>query len=316
MALVRVLAERKPTFPISHRENLRGSGILADFNRKPKIRSNMYKYVSRVFKPAIANTLHNINIFRSDYATNTSNFARYLTSPYVSPLAGSRSISTTRYCPFMLSMKNQMFIQTEATPNENALKFKPGVPVLESGQSTMEISSFDQSKCSPLARKLFSISGVQNVFFGNDFISVNKSEGIDWADLKPEVFAAIMDFFSTGQKVVFDTEKLEEVAVDEEGSDPEIILMIKELLDSRIRPAVQEDGGDIEYRGFRDGVVKLMLKGSCRGCSSSTVTLKSGIENMMKHYIPEVESVEQVLDESEMLAQKEFEKLESKINQE
>ena len=214
------------------------------------------------------------------------------------------------------SPRSSMFIQTEPTPNEHALKFKPGKTVLEPEQSPLEITSFEQSKVSPLARKLFTIQGVRGVFFGKDFISVNKDEDAQWAVLKPDIYATLMDFFSSGQKLTFDETQLKQVVEDDPDADPEILLMIRELLDTRIRPAVQEDGGDIEYRGFKDGIVKLMLKGSCRGCSSSSVTLKNGIENMMKHYIPEVKAVEQVLDEADMVAQKEFEKLENKLNSE
>lgn len=153
-------------------------------------------------------------------------------------------------------------------------------------------------RSSPLAKKLFALNGVRSVFYGPDFVTVSKDSELQWATLKPEIYAAIMEFFTAGHALFND-------AADSQGSsdtvildtDSETIAMIKELLDTRVRPAIQEDGGDIEYRGFEeegDGIVRLMLKGSCRGCSSSTVTLKSGIERMLMHYIPEVKGVEQV----------------------
>ncbi|KAL1923416.1 uncharacterized protein VTP21DRAFT_8396 [Calcarisporiella thermophila] len=205
-----------------------------------------------------------------------------------------------------------MFIQTEITPNEDSLKFKPGVPVLQGG-NTAEFLDIRSATSSPLAKKLFQIEGVRGVLFGADFITVSKDPEAPWQQMKPDIYATIMDFFSSGQPVLSDGEHAPsdtEILPD----DPEVVQMIKELLDTRIRPAIQEDGGDIEYRGFVDGVVQLKLRGSCRTCDSSVVTLKNGIENMLKHYIPEVESVEQVVDPEESISQQEFAKLESRLN--
>lgn len=150
---------------------------------------------------------------------------------------------------------------------------------------------------SPLARQLFRIEGVKSVFFGPDFITVTKeNEELDWNLLKPDIYATIMDFFASGLPLV-----TEETPPGEAGSeeDDEVVAMIKELLDTRIRPTVQEDGGDVIYRGFEDGIVRLKLQGSCTSCPSSIVTLKSGIQNMLQFYIPEVEGVEQVMDDDE-----------------
>lgn len=221
-----------------------------------------------------------------------------------------------------------MFIQTETTPNEHALKFKPGRRVLADGAPSVEITNFTDSKQSPLARSLFAIAGVRGVFFGHYFITVNKSEDSEWAVMKPEIYGVLMDFFTkhaattSGDDdappppIFFDSESKRKVVLDEDVDvDPEILLMIKELLDTRIRPAVQEDGGDIEYRGFKNGTVKLLLKGSCRGCGSSEVTLKNGIENMMKFYIPEVKTVEQVLDEADLVSKEAFDKLEKELGE-
>lgn len=203
-----------------------------------------------------------------------------------------------------------MFIQTEQTPNADSLKFVPGVPVMQQG--TAEFLDSHSAASSPLAKSLFKIEGVKRIFYGPDFITVSKDEEAEWQLMKPDIYASIMDFFASGQPILqdgvqgpSDTEILPD--------DPEVVQMIKELLDTRIRPSIQEDGGDIEYRGFVDGIVKLKLKGSCRGCDSSVVTLKNGIENMLMHYIPEVQRVEQELDEEEVVAQKEFERLEKRL---
>ncbi|KAM9810971.1 NFU1 iron-sulfur cluster scaffold homolog, mitochondrial [Neosynchiropus ocellatus] len=194
-----------------------------------------------------------------------------------------------------------MFVQTQDTPNPNSLKFLPGRPVMESG--TMNFEGPRDAFCSPLARQLFRIDGIKSVFFGPDFITITKSdEQMEWRVIKPDVFAAIMDFFTSGLPVVNeDSVPSADTAPSED--DDEVVAMIKELLDTRIRPTVQEDGGDVLYRGFEDGVVKLKLQGSCTSCPSSIVTLKSGIQNMLQFYVPEVESVEQVKDDEEEAAQ-------------
>ncbi|KFU90923.1 hypothetical protein M959_11372, partial [Chaetura pelagica] len=184
-----------------------------------------------------------------------------------------------------------LFIQTQDTPNPNSLKFIPGKEVLES--RTMEFSTPAAAFCSPLARQLFRIEGVKSVFFGPDFITITKeSEELDWNLLKPDIYATIMDFFASGLPVVTDEAPRTDTAASEE--DDEVVLMIKELLDTRIRPTVQEDGGDVIYKGFEDGIVQLKLQGSCTSCPSSIITLKNGIQNMLQFYIPEVEGVEQV----------------------
>ncbi|NWI65522.1 NFU1 protein, partial [Todus mexicanus] len=184
-----------------------------------------------------------------------------------------------------------MFIQTQDTPNPNSLKFIPGKEVLES--RTMEFSTPAAAYCSPLARQLFRIEGVKSVFFGPDFITITKeSEDLDWNLLKPDIYATIMDFYASGLPVVTDEAPRTDTAASEE--DDEVVLMIKELLDTRIRPTVQEDGGDVIYKGFEDGIVQLKLQGSCTSCPSSIITLKNGIQNMLQFYIPEVEGVEQV----------------------
>jgi NFU1 iron-sulfur cluster scaffold homolog, mitochondrial len=189
-----------------------------------------------------------------------------------------------------------MFIQTETTPNEDSLKFLPGVPVMETG--TAEFLDTRSALKSPLALRLIGIEGVTGVFYGPDFVTVSKDSETNWAVIKPEVYSILMEFFSSSQPL-FRSEEDREAAGPQDtrilDTDSETVAMIKELLDTRIRPAIQEDGGDIEYRGFSDdGIVSVKLKGSCRGCDSSTVTLKNGIERMLMHYIPEVQGIEQV----------------------
>ncbi|XP_072288856.1 NFU1 iron-sulfur cluster scaffold homolog, mitochondrial isoform X2 [Eucyclogobius newberryi] len=194
-----------------------------------------------------------------------------------------------------------MFVQTQDTPNPNSLKFLPGCSVLDSG--TMDFAGPRDAFCSPLARQLFRIDGVKSVFFGPDFITITKADSeMEWRVIKPDVFATIMDFFTSGLPVVNeDIKPNPDTAPSDE--DDEVVAMIKELLDTRIRPTVQEDGGDVLYRGFEDGVVKLKLQGSCTSCPSSIVTLKSGIQNMLQFYVPEVDSVEQVWDDDNEAAQ-------------
>lgn len=167
----------------------------------------------------------------------------------------------------------------------------------------MEIGSSDfpnarAAMTSPLAKALFGIDGITRVFFGADFISVTKSDEASWDFLKPEIFAAIMDFYTSGKPLFLDSNTASSMDTSIQEDDSEIVAMIKELLETRIRPAVQDDGGDIEYCGFDEetGIVKLKLQGACSGCPSSSVTLKSGIENMLMHYVPEVKGVEQELD--------------------
>ena len=186
-----------------------------------------------------------------------------------------------------------MFIQTEATPNPATLKFLPGKVVLEEG--TADFRSVDDAASSPLASRLFGIPGVTGVFFGYDFVTVTKSDQ-EWQHLKPAILGSIMEHFMSGVPVM-GSAKTEEENTDGEfyaEGDEIIVRTIKELLETRVRPAVAQDGGDITFRGFRDGKVFLNMKGSCAGCPSSTATLKHGVQNLLKHFIPEVQEVEAV----------------------
>ncbi len=184
-----------------------------------------------------------------------------------------------------------MFIQTQETPNPQTLKFIPdGQIVLQNGTAEFK-SQKSAAISSPLALQLFEIEGVDSIFLGNDFITVTKKIDSNWQKIKPEIQAIIMDFYLSGKPVMFDRNDIE--STSSEG-DSEIVKQIKELIEIKVRPAVAMDGGDIIFHSFENGVVKLQLKGSCAGCPSSTITLKNGIENMLKHYIPEVELVEQV----------------------
>ncbi|CDS13155.1 hypothetical protein LRAMOSA05333 [Lichtheimia ramosa] len=215
--------------------------------------------------------------------------------------------------PAMTQQVRSMFIQTEQTPNTESLKFIPGVQVL--GNGTAEFLDVRSSMQSPLAKQLFQIDGIVGVFLGPDFITISKDPNAEWQLMKPDIYAAIMDHFASGQPIMYNEGDLAESDTAIHPDDSEEVQMIKELLDTRIRPAIQEDGGDIEYCGFEGGIVKLKLKGSCRGCDSSVITLKNGIENMLMHYIPEVEGVEQVIDENEAIALQEFDKLEKKLGE-
>ena len=183
-----------------------------------------------------------------------------------------------------------MFIQTEPTPNPATLKFLPGREVMGSG--TANFTEVGAASPSPLAQRLFAVAGVTGVFLGADFITITKDEASDWYRLKPEVLGVIMEHFTSGQPVILATAGA--VAADDDEEDDEIVLQIKELLETRVRPAVAQDGGDIIFHGFEDGVVYLHMQGSCAGCPSSTATLKAGIENMLRHYVPEVQEVRAV----------------------
>jgi len=186
-----------------------------------------------------------------------------------------------------------MFIQTEKTPNPLTLKFFPGRVVLEDG--TIFFQNKDESVGSPLAQKLFDIEGVEGVFFGNDFITISKGDQNSWENLKPILIAAITDHYNSNQPTINNTGNFKKNTSESKTSeDTEIVKQIKELLDTRVRPSVAMDGGDIIYRDFQDGIVFLQMQGSCAGCPSSTATLKMGIENMLKHYVPEVKEVQQV----------------------
>ncbi|XP_018908218.1 NFU1 iron-sulfur cluster scaffold homolog, mitochondrial isoform X1 [Bemisia tabaci] len=212
-----------------------------------------------------------------------------------------------------LTVTRNMFIQTQETPNPNSLKFLPGTKVLEEGQ-TIDFPNGTTAYCSPLGKLLFRIDGVKSVFFGPDFITITKhDEDIEWKILKPEIFATIMDFFASGLPVLTDAQPSADTQINPD--DDETVAMIKELLDTRIRPTVQEDGGDIIFVSFSDGIVKLKMQGSCTSCPSSVVTLKNGVQNMLQFYIPEVVAVEQIEDEAQMLSKAEFEKLDKKLKE-
>lgn len=186
-----------------------------------------------------------------------------------------------------------MFIQTEATPNPATLKFLPGRDVLPGG--TLEMRNADEAARSPLAQTLFAIDGVSGVFYGSDFITVTKAAG-EWQHLKPAILGAIMEHYLAGAPLVAEGGDHATGGGDEffDEADAETVDTIKDLIETRVRPAVAQDGGDITFRGFREGVVYLDMKGSCSGCPSSTATLKQGIENLLRHFVPEVEEVRPV----------------------
>jgi Fe-S cluster biogenesis protein NfuA len=190
-----------------------------------------------------------------------------------------------------------MFIQTEATPNPATLKFLPGKEVLIEGTADFRDAETARA-ASPLAGRLFDIPGVVGVFFGYDFITVTK-DGQDWQHLKPAILGAIMEQFMSGAPVMASggqaaTDRADQAGEFYDKADSEIVITIKELLDTRVRPAVAQDGGDITFRGYENGTVFLHMKGACAGCPSSTATLKHGIQNLLRHFVPEVEHVEQI----------------------
>ena len=190
----------------------------------------------------------------------------------------------------------RMFIETETTPNPAALKFLPGRQVMPAG--TREFTDPEAAEASPLAQALFDTGEVTNVFLGGDFVSVTAAPGTDWSQLKPQVVSVLLDHFVSGAPLFVGggasgiaVPAEESLTVEEDPADADIVAQIHELLESRIRPAVANDGGDIVYRGYRDGIVHLQMQGACSGCPSSTATLKHGIEGLLKHYIPEVTEV-------------------------
>ncbi len=184
-----------------------------------------------------------------------------------------------------------MFIQTESTPNPATLKFLPGQTVLELG--TADFPSADAAAKSPLARRIFAAQGVAAVFFGTDFVTVTKTDAANWDHIKPAILGAIMEHYQSGQPVI-EGEQTASGHKEHTGEDGDIVRQIKELLDTRVRPAVAQDGGDITIHGFDRGIVYLHMQGACAGCPSSTLTLKMGIENLLRHYIPEVLEVRPV----------------------
>ena len=184
-----------------------------------------------------------------------------------------------------------MFIQTESTPTPATLKFLPGRMVMGSG--TAEFLNLEEAHSSPLAERLFGVPGVSGVFLGGDFVAVTKSSG-EWPHIKPAILGAIMEHFMSGIPVLIEEPAGEDEDEFFEEGDAEIVGTIKELIETRVRPAVAQDGGDITFRGFRDGTVYLNMRGACSGCPSSTATLKHGIENLLRHYVPEVRDIRQV----------------------
>ncbi|EPS27952.1 hypothetical protein PDE_02897 [Penicillium oxalicum 114-2] len=243
--------------------------------------------------------------------------------PYQQPVIqnGANGMSPTS--------KRTIFIQTENTPNPDALKFIPNHRVLPEDFPTTFLeylsprSTLSPPHPSPLAAKLLDVEGVTSVFYGPDFITVTKSSDAQWAHIKPEIFSLITQAVTAGETIVTTVESVNADGTQDSASDSlsynedddEVVSMIKELLETRIRPAIQEDGGDIELRGFEDGIVLLKLRGACRTCDSSTVTLKNGIESMLMHYIEEVKGVEQVMDPEEEISMHEFAKFEEKLRQ-
>ena len=222
--------------------------------------------------------------------------------------------------PYNRTQFRRMFIQTFDTPNPNSLKFTPGVSVLPSsfGQRTISFSDRREAFASPLARQLFVLPGVTSILLGSDFVTVTKSEDHEWPEIKPDIYCVIMDFFIAGLPTV-DEEKLRALeegngeSLEAEDSDSETVIMIKEIINTRIRPTVQEDGGDIVFKGFENGVVKLKLQGACESCPSSVITLKHGIQNMLQFYVKEVVSVEEVSDEQDSVSRQAFNQLEQEL---
>ncbi|KAK1688601.1 scaffold protein Nfu/NifU N terminal-domain-containing protein [Colletotrichum godetiae] len=276
--------------------------------------------------------------FASVHAPSSAGFLHqnHQTSQRRPTATTSRQQQQQRQSPFAArtGAVRTIFIQTENTPNPDAVKFLPNHRILPDTLSTPFIEYLNPRSTiappypSPLAAQLMNIDGVTSVFYGVDFITVNKSPDANWAHIRPEIFALITEAITSGQTIVTVSadkeggagaaadggapEEPDSLAYDE--NDSEVVGMIKELLETRIRPAIQEDGGDIEFRGFTDeGTVLLKLRGACRTCDSSTVTLKNGIESMLMHYIEEVKSVEQILDQEEEIANLEFAKFEEKL---
>ncbi|CEO95317.1 unnamed protein product (mitochondrion) [Plasmodiophora brassicae] len=208
-----------------------------------------------------------------------------------------------------------LFIQVATTPNPSSLKFMPGRSLLSNGM-TADFSNLRSAQASPLARALFQHPDVRNVLIASDFIAVTIGDAESWPRMKPEIFAALEDFFASGQPIISDANSSSAPNKDTTilDTDSDTVAMIKELIETRIRPYIQEDGGDVVYRGFVDGIVHLQLQGSCVGCPSSTVTLKNGIEGMLMHYCPEVKGVTEFVDEPlEAASREQLSKLEAEL---
>lgn len=220
-------------------------------------------------------------------------------SVFRSPALRAAAAGTTNLLSRLPShARRSMFIQTQPTPNAHALMFLPGRHVMPNGAGTADFPSAQAASRSALARRLFEVSGVRAVFFGGDFVTVTKDVPVEWGALRPDIFEVLMEFFTAGDHPVMAEEAHGDVNVDTAiaDDDDEVVAMIKELLETRVKPAVAEDGGSIVYRGFdaETGVVRLEMQGACSTCSSSSITLKNGVENMLRHYIQEVATVEQV----------------------
>uniref|UniRef100_A0A7S1G454 Scaffold protein Nfu/NifU N-terminal domain-containing protein n=1 Tax=Bicosoecida sp. CB-2014 TaxID=1486930 RepID=A0A7S1G454_9STRA len=213
------------------------------------------------------------------------------------------------------SGRRTLFIGMQPTPNPDSMKFLPeGKQVLPPEFGTgRDYRNVEETKGAPLARQLFLLEGVTGVFLGPDFVSVSKQEELDWAELRPQIFGVIMDAYASGKPLVTRVEGAHDTAAAEE--DDEVVEMIKELIETRIRPAVQDDGGDILFEGFdpEDGIVTVRLAGACVGCGSSEITLRNGVENMLMHYIPEVKGLAQAGDELQELSKEEFETMEQRL---
>jgi Fe-S cluster biogenesis protein NfuA len=262
-------------------------------------------------------------------ATRSFSHAPIATTLSPSTLRQRPASHTTRQPLFnQPQAKRTIFIQTEDTPNADALKFRPNHEILPEDfpSSFLEYltprSTLAAPHPSPLAANLLNVDGIKSVFYGRDYITVTKDSSTPWPHVKPEVFALITEAVTSGQNIVNTVAQKDgeehgqsgfSEAAEYDPKDEEVVAMIEELLETRIRPAIQEDGGDIEFRGFIDGQVMLKLRGACRTCDSSTVTLKNGIESMLMHYIEEVKGVQQVMDAEEEIAMKEFEKFEEKL---
>jgi NFU1 iron-sulfur cluster scaffold homolog, mitochondrial len=209
------------------------------------------------------------------------------------------AICEESHSQFIKNRQSQMFIQTEDTPNPQSMKFLPGQEVLGTGRLGLDFPSKEAAAQSPLAQELFALDGVEGVFLGADFVTVTKNQSLEWQHLKPSVLGALADFLSAGGPVLADSAEAAQSggSADEyEGETKEIVTMIIDLLETRVRPAVAQDGGDIKFERYakEEGIVYLSMRGACAGCPSSTMTLKQGVENLIKHYVPEVTAVEAI----------------------
>ncbi|KAL1817638.1 hypothetical protein ACET3Z_020212 [Daucus carota] len=253
-------------------------------------------FVRKILEPQANTNRYNNHIYTRFLYVSSRN-----PNGLASNLSLNKSLPRLQQSPWTLfaGQRRNMFIQTQSTPNPLSLMFYPGKPVMEVGSS--DFPNARSAMNAPLAKALYGIDGVTRVFFGADFVTVTKSEAASWDFLKPEIFAAIMDFYSSGEPLFLDSAAAAAKDTAILDDDTETVAMIKELLETRIRPSVQDDGGDIEYIGFDpdSGIVKLRMQGACSGCPSSSVTLKSGIENMLMHYVPEVKAVEQEFDDED-----------------